>query len=530
MTYPISNTAVRQGPPLNPRLALDEIQRIKAIRDFEYFVKLAWPHVDPSPLVWNWHMSAICLHLQAVIEGKIRRLLINVPPGSAKSKLTVVYWPAWVWTFRPEWSSLVATYAEDLAKNHLLDLRHLLQSDWYRETFRIPWEFQDDRNTSLCFANTKMGKIVGFGIGGIGTGYRGNNILVDDSLKAADADSISAKAACEQWWTSTMKTRRNDPKRDTTVGISQRIAADDWSAYRLLERTYEHLRIPMLYEVHPNCECPTCTRGHTSIGWRDPRKEEGALLFPERWGTEEVDELKKDPIIFSSQQQQDPVANAAGTVEFEHFRNVWVRPGEPHLPTILHVREVHTPWQIQLIEQPPAENTRYWQWDTQLIVLDATFKDTKKADKVALGVFGKKGALVYLLHLFWDRADIVKTMLELEKASLLFPLASAKLVEEAANGYGVISMLQSKLPGILPVQARSSKESRFQAVVPFLKAYNLVLPLHAPWRTQFIQELVGFPRMPNDDAVDLVSMALAHLLIERKDGTEIMDKLISAPF
>ena len=494
-------------------------------------MQLAWPHVDAAPLIWNWHMSAVCLHLQAVIEGRIRKLLINVPPGSAKSKITVVYWPAWVWTFRPQWSTLVATYAEDLAKNHLLDLRRLIQSPWYRETFQIRWELQDDRNTSLCFANTKLGKVTGFGIGGIGTGYRGENILVDDALKAQDADSDSAKIECENWWTSTMKTRTNTPKKDTIVGISQRLAEDDWSGYRLAEGTYTHLRIPMCYESTPTCSCKTCTKGETDIGWKDPRKREGELLFPDRWGEEEVAELKNDPIIFATQQQQDPVAVSAGAVEYADFCKVWVRPGEPHKPVQIVAQEVNTPWNVHLIEQDPAENTLYWQWDKQIMVLDATFKNLATCDLVALGVFGKKGANVYLLDLFWERADVVQTMTAIHTAMHKYPLAHAKLIEDKANGSAIVTMLQDKIPGIIPIPAKSSKASRFQAVIPFLKAHNLILPLHAPWRVKFIQELVGFPRAKHDDAVDLVAHGLAHLLFgTRENGGSILEKLISIEF
>jgi hypothetical protein len=56
----------------------------------------AWPVLEPgTELVEGIHIDAICCHLQAVTEGRIPNLIINVPPGHAKSLLTGVFWPAW---------------------------------------------------------------------------------------------------------------------------------------------------------------------------------------------------------------------------------------------------------------------------------------------------------------------------------------------------------------------------------------------------------------------------------------------------
>lgn len=68
-------------PPIRPA---EEIEAALATRSFKHFVRVAWNKIDPAPLVWNWHVEAICDHLQAVAEGRIQKLIINVPPGHAK--------------------------------------------------------------------------------------------------------------------------------------------------------------------------------------------------------------------------------------------------------------------------------------------------------------------------------------------------------------------------------------------------------------------------------------------------------------
>src|SRR5215469_3351007 len=96
---------------LVPSQLLRNLQIEKARRSLHEFARQSWPVLEPStPFVDGIHFEAICTHLQAVTEGRIRNLIINVPPGHAKSLLTAVIWPSWVWTFRPQTRWLCASY------------------------------------------------------------------------------------------------------------------------------------------------------------------------------------------------------------------------------------------------------------------------------------------------------------------------------------------------------------------------------------------------------------------------------------
>jgi predicted phage terminase large subunit-like protein len=501
--------------------SLIDVQAEKYRRSLAEFVKRAWQEVDPAPLVWNWHLQAICDHIQALDEGKIRKLLINVPPGSAKSLIAAVCRPAWRWASDPTWSSFLATYAESLAQDQRLKGRRLIESAWYQRHFvRGAWSLMADQNTVLLFSNTRMGRLMGAGVTGLGTGYRAGDITFDDTLKAADATSVIKKTELETWHTGTMKTRVNNPKTATLLGICQRLAEDDWSGRRLAEGGWVHLRIPMTYEKNPNCRCATCAAGVTPIGWRDPRTEEGELMFPARWGEEEIDDLKKDPVIFATQQQQDPTAGGVGFVEHGHFNQVWIREDEPHLPSAVSCMETTVDWRVEIFREDPAESTLQQPWDDMIMVVDATFKDTKRSDLVCIGVFGKRKANVYLLDLWWQRASITLTMTAIRTLAERWPLVTAKLVEDKANGSAIISLLKDEIPGIVGVNpGSSSKESRFQAVVPYIVSGNFRLPLHAPWRGEFVRHLVGFPRMAKDDPVDVTAYALTYLLTGKKSNS-----------
>jgi len=80
------------------------------------FINLAWPQVEPArPFVSGWHVDAIAEHLEAITKGQLNRLVINIPPGCMKSLTSCVFWPAWVWTFRPECKWIYASYAMGLS-------------------------------------------------------------------------------------------------------------------------------------------------------------------------------------------------------------------------------------------------------------------------------------------------------------------------------------------------------------------------------------------------------------------------------
>ena len=78
-----------------------DVKKILAKKSLYHFVRQGWAHADSSTFVDGWQIKAICDHLQAIAEGKIRRLIINIPPRCSKSLLSSVFFPAWVWANNP---------------------------------------------------------------------------------------------------------------------------------------------------------------------------------------------------------------------------------------------------------------------------------------------------------------------------------------------------------------------------------------------------------------------------------------------
>jgi hypothetical protein len=117
---------------------LAKVRAEAARRSFKEFVKQAWPVIEPgTPLIWGWSMEAVIEHLEAVVRRDIKRLVITVPPGASKSKLTRVLLPPWQWISDPYHKFLSASYALDLTIRDNLETRRVITSEWYGDTFNL---------------------------------------------------------------------------------------------------------------------------------------------------------------------------------------------------------------------------------------------------------------------------------------------------------------------------------------------------------------------------------------------------------
>lgn len=265
--------------------------------DLREFVKLAWPVIDPEPYVHGWHMDAICDHLEAVSRGDIKRLIINVPPGTSKSTAVAVMWGAWLWGPGkwPECRIVGGSYEQSLAVRDARKMRMLVESDWYQA--RWPLKMASDQNEKLSFENEKRGFREAKPVKSF-TGRRGNIVFWDDPLSASQANSDTDRPEANRVHDETLPTRFNNPKQPAFVLIMQRLHEDDVTGHALeKDMGYEHLMLPMEFDPERKC--------HTSIGFEDPRTEIGELLMPDRFDEEVVEDLKKALGDYASAGQLD---------------------------------------------------------------------------------------------------------------------------------------------------------------------------------------------------------------------------------
>src|ERR1700745_1564042 len=110
----------------------DTLLRLHFVR----FWQRLFPELNPrTRFAMSWHIEIIAAKLTALRGGKIRRLIINLPPRHLKSLLASGAFPAWCLGHDPSAQILCVSYAQDLADKLSRDCRHILAGDWYRGTF-----------------------------------------------------------------------------------------------------------------------------------------------------------------------------------------------------------------------------------------------------------------------------------------------------------------------------------------------------------------------------------------------------------
>lgn len=297
-----------------PKSDLLHIDRELCSRSLSEFVQAAWHVLEPGqPYIHGWHVDAVCEHLEAITYEQLNRLLINIPPGTMKSTLTSVFWPAWEWgpLNRPFTRVIGAAHEQGLATRDTLKMRRLVTSEWYQE--RWPLMLTGDQNQKTYYENEATGFRQASAVKSM-TGKRGDRVIWDDPHSVEAALSAAHRETALRVFQETLPTRLNNPDRSAIVVVMQRLHELDVSGY-ILENDlgYEHLCLPM--EFVPDRACAT------SIGFADPRTELDELLFPDRFPREVVDRDKKVMGVYATagQFQQSPQPRGGGFFEWQNL-------------------------------------------------------------------------------------------------------------------------------------------------------------------------------------------------------------------
>lgn len=290
------------------------------------FIKDFWYILEPQrPFHSGWALRAMCDHLQAVSEGKITRLLINVPPGSMKSLLVNVFWPAWEWIERPDLRYVSFSYASHLTWRDNVKFQDLLTSKLYRDLYGRVAELREASKVKV--SNDRTGWKFATSIGGVGTGERGDRVLLDDPHNVKESESDVVRTETVRFFKEAMSNRLNDMTESAIVVIMQRVHEDDVSGAILADKLgYVHLCIPMEFE--PDRRCFTFLRDGTPF-WVDPRKHENECFWNARFSPEAVVMCKLlGEHAFAGQYQQRPEARGGGLFKRAYWRRLTLLNGK----------------------------------------------------------------------------------------------------------------------------------------------------------------------------------------------------------
>src|SRR5438132_7138325 len=195
---------------------------------FGAFTYKAFEALNPGQrLIPNWHIDCICYHVQQMVSGEARgRLVLNLPPRTLKSFIVSVALPAWLLGRIPGTRIICASYSDELAAKFSRDCRALLETPFYKGVF--PGTRLNPRKTSEGeFETTKRGFRLATSVGGTLTGRGGGVLIIDDPLKANDADSEVARRGAIDWFSNTAMSRLDEPATSLVCIAMQRLHVDD---------------------------------------------------------------------------------------------------------------------------------------------------------------------------------------------------------------------------------------------------------------------------------------------------------------
>lgn len=471
-------------------------QNIARCQRFRYFARKAWQVVEPgTTLLPGYHFDAICDHLQAIMDGQIKRLLINIAPGHGKSTLVSTIFPAYSWVRNSHLRWLCASYAMDLAIRDNKNCRDLIESEWYQYHFGETVQLARRQNQKSYFENTKRGYRLCTAVRSSGTGKRANALLIDDPNNAM-AGPADIQATVE-WYGKTWVSRLNDPDNGIMVIVGQRLHEKDLSGHVLSLGGWEHLNLPTEFEPERRC--------FTSIGWSDPRTEPGELLWPEMYDTESLAILKKalGSIHYAAQYQQAPVPSEGAT-----FKKQWLRyfriEGEWY---VLKMRgSSENAWSEKRI--PINKCRRY-------ITVDLAISSKQEADFTVIAVWAltpsKELLLLDMLRDHLDNPDQKKALefyyhqwqpIYLAIESVAYQLA---LVQQLRKGKSTADDFTPSFP-VKEYKPVKDKVSRASSAAVRYEAEQVFHLENAVYLIDFEKELLLFPKADHDDCVDVVSM------------------------
>ncbi len=442
-------------------------------QDFGCFIQKTFGHLHPGQgYLSNWHLEAIAWRLELVRQGKIKRLIINMPPRSLKSIVASVAFPAFILGHDPRKKVISVSYGDELTVKNANDFRAVVASEWYQKLFPAMRPSRT-KNTEAEFTTNAGGFRLATSVGGVLTGRGGNIIIIDDPLKPADALSDPKREAVNRFYSHTLISRLDNKNDGAIVIVMQRLHMDDLVG-RLLHENQEEWTVLTLPAIASARESTEIAPG--VFYDRAPNEP----LHPQRESIETLQRLRVQTgsDTFEAQYQQAPVPPGGAMI-----KRKWV----------------------QRYNTPPARSSEWrvvMSWDTAS--KDGAANDWSVCTTWLKGV---RRECYYLIDVFRERVDY-PTLKEKMLALTRKHSPNEVLIEDAGAGTALIQELRRMGKSAIAVKPDKDKITRMSIESTKFESGSVYFPEHASWLAEVEAELFSFPNGRHDDIVDSISQAL----------------------
>ena len=441
-------------------IKLDEAKK-KTSGDFFNFVKHMWPD-----FINGRHHRIIADKFNKLAEGKIDRLIVNMPPRHTKSEFASYFLPAWMIAKNPKLKIIQTTHTADLAVDFGRKVKHLLDDPSYQELFDT--RLMEDSQAAGKWKTEQGGEYFAAGVGGAITGRGADLLIIDDPHKEQDIKR-DGKAFDKAWnWYLSGPRQRLQPGGRIVVVMTR------WSTKDLTARLIESQAAEEGADKWDIIEFPAIMGN-------------GKPCWPEYW---EIDQLLKTqaslPVAsWNAQYMQQPTAEQGAILKREWWRN----------------------WTSERMPKPIFV----------LQSIDTAFLKKESADYSAIttwGVFNNQdeGQQAILLDAQRGRWEFPELKEKAHRLAIRYN-ADKVLIEAKAAGIPLYhELFRVGIPVTNWTPSRGNdKYARVHSVSPIFEGGRIWAPMHRHYAQEVVEECASFPHGDHDDYVDSTTQAIMHL-------------------
>ena len=425
--------------------------------NFMAFVKEMWPE-----FIEGRHHKEIADKFDKIATGKIKRLIINMPPRHTKSEFASFLLPAWMVGRKPNLKIIQTTHTTELAIRFGRKAKVLLDSPEYQKIFET--RLDPDSQAAGKWETEQGGEYYAAGVGSAITGRGADLLIIDDPHSEQDAMNPEALERAYEWYTS-------GPRQRLQPGGSIIIVMTRWGIKDLTARViskqaeggadkWEVVEFPAIFPDTNN------------------------VLWPEYWSREELDGVKASiPVAkWNAQYMQNPTAEEGAIIKREWW-NVWDN------------------------SEPPPCSYIIQSYDT-------AFSKSDRADFSAITTWGiftpveGEGDAIILLDAEkgrWDFPELKQRAYELSDAYE----PDMILIEQKASGTPLTQELRRMGIPVTPFTPSkgADKFARMNACAPVFES-GMVWRPDANFAEEVVEECASLPHGDHDDLADSMTQAI----------------------
>lgn len=465
----------------------DELIRARAElckKSFKFFLDEFIDLVMTETFVDNWHVGYLCEVLQEIGMRVVRRgkkdkdLLCNLAPGSSKSTIFSILFPAWVWINDPKVTFITGSHQQDLANRQANASRQLMKSEKFQRYFPFI-KFKSDQDNKSDYENTFGGYRLATSTGSSPTGRHALILVLDDPQNPDTAASEVERGNTNQWVGSTLSSRKSNKEVSIMLVVQQRLHSNDVTGFLLSTgKQFNHVCLPA--QVN-NAVSPAHLMERYEDGLLDPTRLTAKIL--------EDAKLEMGSRAFSAQFLQK-TSNEESSI----LRETWFpRISKPDFQ--------------QLLETSGAPTFFY---------LDTAYTNKQVNDPSAVLACVKINKDLYIREVATVRYEFPKLVKWISSWTSThgYTKRSRIVIEPKASGLSIIQQLKAEtgLNVIAGVPPKQDKLTRLNSISPIVEAGRVIL-VDGAWTPLFLAEVTSDEPL-HDDQADCLTAAVTDLLVK----------------